>query len=487
MERNKINEIGITGNLFWRIAERFGAKSVELVVSIILARILLPEDYAIIALISAFISILQVFVDSGLGNALIQKKDADDIDFSTVFYFNIIFCLALYFLFFLVAPLIAAFYEDENLTPFIRVLGMTIVISGVKNVQQAYVSRHMLFRRFFFATSGGTIGAAVVGIALAYSGYGIWALVAQQVFNTAVDTIILWITVEWRPKHLFSFARLKELYSYGWKLLASHLLDTVYVNIRQLIIGIKYTKDDLAFYNRAEQFPLFIISIINTSISSVLFPVVSSVQDDKGRVKALIKRAIKISTYIIAPMMLGLAACSDSVVKLVLTEKWLGCVPYLRIFCITYIFYPLHLLNLDAMKALGRSDLFLRLEIIKKIMGLIVLFSTMWFGVMAMAYSALFTSLMSQIINSWPNKKLLNYPYLEQLKDILPAILLALGMGAVVYCVQFLHLNNWLTLLIQVPLGVSLYVAGSKLFRLESYEYVLHIGKNVLSNHLKKV
>ncbi len=224
-------------NMLWRLAERLGAKGVEFVVSIVLARLLVPEVYGTIALVTVFITIMQVFVDSGLGNALVQKKDADQTDFSTVFYFNIAFCIVLYALLFLCSPLIAAFYNDPELTPVIRVLGLTIVVSGVKNVQQAYVSRHMLFHRFFYATLGGTVGAAVIGIYLAYHGYGVWALVAQQVFNVTLDTIILWFTVKWRPTWAFSINRLKELFSYGWKLLASHLIDTIYNEIRQLIIG----------------------------------------------------------------------------------------------------------------------------------------------------------------------------------------------------------------------------------------------------------
>lgn len=472
-------------NMIWRLAERLGAKGVEFVVSIILARLLVPEVYGTIALVTVFIRIMQVFVDSGLGNALIQKKDADQVDFSTVFYFNIVFCLALYLLVFIAAPWIAAFYNDELLTPVVRVLGLTIVISGVKNVQQAYVSRHMLFHRFFYATLGGTIGAAVLGIYLAYHGFGVWALVAQQVFNVLLDTIILWFTVKWRPILAFSFSRLKTLYSYGWKLLVSHLIDTVYSDIRSLIIGKKYSKADLAYYNRAKQFPLFITSNINTSINSVLFPAMSSVQDDKEHVKAMTRRAIKISTYIMAPMMLGLAACGKPIIQILLTEKWLPCVPYLTIFCITHMFYPLHSSNLNAMKALGRSDLFLKLEVIKKIVGMIALLISMQYGVMAMAYSLLFTSVISQIVNTWPNNKLLNYHYFEQLRDILPGILLAAVMALIVYAVEFIGLNMYLTLLIQVPLGVVIYVAGSKLLRLDSFDYLLGMIKEFLKK-LKK-
>lgn len=474
---------GVLPNFFWRLAERFGAQGVALVVSIILARLLVPEVYGTIALVTVFTQILNVFVDSGFGNALIQKKDADDLDFSTVFYFNIAVCLLLYAGVFLAAPWIARFYNDLALTPVVRVLSLTLIISGVKNVQQAYVSRTMQFKRFFFATLGGTIGAAVIGIAMAYFGFGVWALVAQQIFNATVDTLILWITVKWRPKWMFSWQRLKGLFSFGWKLLASSLLDTVYSDLRQLIIGKLYTSSDLAQYNRGKQLPDLLVNNIDTSINSVLLPAMSQVQDDSARVKSMTRRAMKTSTYVIAPIMMGLAFTAEFVIRLLLTEKWMPCVPFLRIFCITYMFYPVHTANLNAIKAMGRSDLFLKLEIVKKMVGLIVLLSTMWFGVMAMAYSLLFTSITSQIINSWPNQKLLDYSYPEQIRDILPGILLAVLMGCCVYPIQWLGLPDAVTLLIQVPLGAVIYIGVSAVLRLDSYKYVM----KEIQPYLKKI
>ena len=473
-------------NALWRFAERMGAKLVALIVEIVIARELNPEDYGTIALITVFTSILQVFVDSGLGSALIQKKDADDLDFSTVFYVNVSFCLVLYALMFFCAPLIASFYNDPELTPLIRVLSLTLVISGVKNVQHAYVSRNMLFKRFFFATLGGTIGAAVVGIVMAYSGFGVWALIAQMLFNTLVDTIILWITVKWRPKKMFSFKRLKVLFSFGWKLLVSALLETVYTEIRQLIIGKKYTKEDLSFYNQGNKYPYLLVSNINVSIDSVLLPSMSNVQDDVKQLKSMTRRAIKTSSYLLMPLMCGFAVCADSIISILLKDKWLPCVPFLRIFCITYAFYPIHTSNLNALKAMGRSDLFLVLEILKKAVGIISIIVALLYGVMAMAYSMLFTSFMSQLINSWPNKKLMNYGYLEQIKDMLPNILLSLFMGACVYCITFFNLGNIITLIIQVLLGVLIYVAGSIIFHIDSFEYCFTMMKGLLKRRGNK-
>lgn len=468
----------VTVNFFWRFLERCGAQGVTFIVSIVLARLLDPNVYGTVALVTVFTTIMQVFIDSGMGNALIQKKDADDLDFSSVFFFNISVCSFLYLIMFFAAPFIAGFYKMPELTPIVRVLSLTLVISGVKNVQQAYVSRNMLFKKFFFSTLGGTIGAAVVGITMAYLGFGVWALVVQMLFNTAVDTIILWITVKWRPKMIFSFKRLKALFSYGWKLLASSLLDTVYNDLRQLIIGKLYTSNDLAFYNQGKKFPQLIVTNINTSIDSVLLPTMSKAQDDKNVVRSMTRRAIKTSTYLMMPIMMGLAVCAEPLVSLILTDKWLPCVLFLRVFCISYAFYPIHTANLNAIKAMGRSDLFLKLEIIKKIVGLIAILITMWISVEAMAYSLLITTVLNQIINSWPNKKLLGYSYLEQIKDMLPQIGLSLIMGAAIYLVQLAGFSSIITLCIQIPLGMIIYIALSKLLHIESFEYVISMLKS---------
>lgn len=469
-------------NLIWRFAERCGAQGVSFIVSIILARILDPKDYGLIALVTVFTTILNVFVDSGMANALIQKKDADDVDFSSVFYFNFAVCILLYGVMYIASPWVAAFYQKTELTAIVRVLSLTLVISGVKNVQQAYVSRNMLFKNFFYSTLGGTIFSAILGIALAYKGYGVWALVAQQLANACMDTVILWITVKWRPKLVFSWTRLKGLLSFGWKLLVSSLIDTVYNNLRQLIIGKMYTSSDLAYYNKGKQFPNMIVTNINSSIDSILLPTMSKVQDSRQQVKNMTRRAIKTSTYIMAPLMMGLAFSAPSVVELLLTDKWLPCVPYMRIFCITFMFYPIHTANLNAIKAMGRSDLFLKLEIAKKVVGMVLLISTMWFGVMVMAYSLLISSLLSQIINTWPNRKLLNYGYMEQLKDILPGILLAVMMGICISFVELLGVSALPTLIIQIIVGAIIYISISAIMKMESFMYL----REILQGFVKK-
>ncbi len=463
----------VLSNFIWRFAERVGAQGVRLLVELVLARVLLPDDYGLIALVTVFITILNVFVDSGLGNALIQKKDADDLDFSSVFWFNIIWCIILYGLLFIISPFLASFYGRIELTGVLRILGLQVIISGVKNVQQAYVSRTMQFKRFFFATLGGTIGAAFIGIWMAYNGYGVWALVAQQLFNTLIDTIILWITVKWRPKRQFSLARLKKMFTYGWKLLVSALLDTIDAQIHQLIIGKRYSSSDLAFYNRGTQYPSFIVGNVNTAIDSVLLPVMSKAQDSADEVKAMTRRAMKISTYVMAPMMMGLAFIGEPVVRLLLTEKWLPCVPFMRIFCINHMFFSVHTANLNAIKALGRSDMFLKLEIAKKIVSLVILFISMNISVEAIAYSTLLINVINMAINNFPNRKLLNYGLGQQMKDIMPSILLSIFMGMCVYFVSYLNLPDIIICIIQIILGAFIYLASSYLLKFESLTYIV--------------
>ena len=474
------NRKSVFSNLIWRFMERCGAQLVSVVVSFVLARMLDPAVYGLVAKVTIITSIMLVFVDSGMANSLIQKKDPDDLDFSSVFFFNVAFCLVLYVGLFFAAPLIAEYNGQPELTAIVRVLGLTVVVAGVKNVQQAYVSKTMQFKRFFFATLGGTAVSAAVGIAMAYKGFGVWALVAQQLSNVTINTCVLWLTVGWRPKAMFSIERLRALLGYGWKLLASGLLDTVYNKLREIFIAVFYTDTDLAFYNRGNALPNLIVENINSSIDSVLLPVLSAEQDHAEQVREMTRRAIKVSSYIIMPLMMGLAVCAEPFVRFFLTEKWLPCVPYLRIFCFTYSFYPLHTANLNAIKAMGRSDLFLILEIVKKAVGITALLLTMRLGVYPMALSLLATSVLSQIINAWPNSRLLNYSYLRQLADLLPTILLAAAMGACVYPVSLLGLSDIVTLVIQVPLGVLVYVLGSKLLRIDSFEYLMSIVKKLV-------
>lgn len=463
----------VLSNFIWRLLERFGAQGVTFIVSLVLARLLGPEVYGTVAIVLVFIAIFDVFVDSGLGNALIQKKDADDVDFSSVFYFNIAACIVLYLIVFLLAPVFALLYKNDMFVPVLRVMGLELIISGFKNIQFAYVSRHLEFKKFFFATLTGTIIAAPVGIVMALRGYGVWAIVSQNLSNITIDTIILWITVKWRPIKTFSWEKLKGLLSYGWKLLASSLLETVYQKLRQLIIGRRYSTTDLAYYNKGETFPNTAVNNVNSAMNSVLFPVMSENQDKPENIKAITKKAISIGSYVLMPMMAGLAACAEPLVLLMLGEAWLPCVPYLQVFCFVYAFYPFHVANLNAIKAVGRSDIYLKQEIAKKIVGILAIIVTMRISVFAIALGLVFTDLIDQVINSFPNGKLINYAYKEQLEDLAGPFFLSVMMGGIVYLINFVPISSFLQLIIQIPLGISLYVALSKLYRLDIFKYLI--------------
>ncbi len=471
----------ISTNVIWRFMEKFSAKAVTFIVSIILARLLIPEAYGTVALVTVFTSILEVFVDSGLGSALIQKKDADDIDFSSVFYFNVAMCFILYCGMFLAAPYIARFYHVSELTPIIRVQSVTLIISGVKNIQFAYISRHMMFKKFFWATLFGTVVSAVVGLAMAYKGFGVWALVVQPIINYAIDTIVLWCTVEWRPKAVFSWKRLKELLSYGWKLLTAKLLNTGYMKARDLLIGKVYSTEDLAFFNKGDAYPGMLVPNITTSIDGVIFPAMAKKQDDEKQLRELVKKSIHCSSFFVLPMMAGLIACANPLIELLMTSKWLPCVPYLYMFCIVYAFWPLSIANLNSIRALGRSDIFLKLEIIEKIVGIVLLVITMRISVFAMGISYMIGELFSAAIVMIPNKKFINYGPLAQIKDILPLIVGSVVMGGVVYMIQLINLSCLTTLLIQVPVGILIYLGIAKIFHFYGFSYFANIMKKKLN------
>ena len=482
MKKESIRGSIISG-LVWKFAERIGAQGIGFIVSIVLARLLCPEDYGLISLITIFLTVSGVFIQSGFGTALIQKKDADNIDFSTVFYFNILMSLIFYFLLYIISPYIAKFYNEPTLTTIVRVMSMSLIISAVNNVQHAYVSKTMQFKRFFYSTLVGTILSSFVGVGMAYMGFGMWAIVAQQLSNTLIDTIVLWFTVKWRPQLVFSIERLKSLFSFGWKLLLSGLIDTLYNNIHGLLIGKIYNSSLLGLYNRGNQFPSMIVSNVDGPIQSVLLPALSEEQDNKEKLKAMVRRSIVTSSFIIYPMMVGMAAVAKPMVSILLGEKWLECVFFLRISCITLAFWPIHTSNLQAINAIGRSDIFLKLEIIKKILGISVLVISIPFGINVMVIGGAFTSFISTIINAFPNKKLLGYSFVEQWKDLIPSLVLSLGMGIVVMSVELLGFNSYITLLIQIPVGALTYFGGAYLLKFECFTYLL----SMINNKTRKV
>lgn len=465
--------------LFWRYLERTIAQGIQLAVFLVLARLLMPEEYGMMSLVTVFINIALVFVQSGFGNALIQKKEANHEDFSTVFYFSILFGVALYVLMFLAAPWISGFYRYEGLTPVIRVLSLSLILAGINNVQQAYVSRTMQFKKFFFSTVFGSILSAVTGIGAALAGLGIWALVIQQLTNQLTDTLILWITVGWRPRREFSLSSMKEIYNYGWKLLCSSLLDTVYNNLYTLVIGKRFSSSQVGYFDKGRQFPSLIIVNINATIQSVMFPALSSQQTDQKRLKAMTRRAITTSTFLIFPCMMGLAVTAEPLILLLLTKKWLPAVKFLQCYCLIYALWPVHTANLQAINAVGRSDLYLKLELIKKGTGLLILLITLPVGLDAMMAGSCVNAFIGLFLNALPNSRLLGYSLRELLKDLAPSGFLSLVMGGVVFAAGLFITNPLFKLLVQIPTGILCYVLTASLFQAESFNYIKDILKQI--------
>ncbi|MHA5065621.1 lipopolysaccharide biosynthesis protein [Cetobacterium somerae] len=468
----------IIGSLIWKFLERGGTQGIQFVIQIILARILTPEDYGVIAIITIFIALANVFVQNGLSTALIQKQDADEEEFSSVFYLSLLIACFLYCILYITAPLISDFYKDAILTKVLRVLSLTLFLGAFNSIQNTIIAKNMDFKKQFFSSVIAITVSGVFGIFMAYNNFGIWSLVYQQLCNQLLICIILLNTVKWRPKRMFSFYKIKKLFVFGSKILFSSLLDTLYVNITSLVIGRVYTPLMLGYYNRGNQFPQLIVSNFNGSIQAVIFPTLAKEQDNKDKVKAIVRRSIVTSSYIIFPLMIGLMVIAEPLIKLLLTNKWLPSVPYLRIFCLSYALWPIHTANLQAINAIGRSEVFLKLEIIKKILGIIILLITIKYGVYAIAVGVLISGILSSFINGYPNKKLLKYGYLEQVKDIIPSLLISLLMGMIIYSIFFLKLNDLLTMIIQIILGIIIYIILSYSLKLECFFYIIRALKN---------
>ena len=465
--------------LFWKLMERFGVQIVQFVLQIILARLLSADYYGILSLMVIFTTLANVFIQNGFNTALIQGKDVTEDDYSSVFWVSLGIAGIIYGVLFFGAPVIAKFYEMPDLVVPFRVLCLMLFPGAVNSIQLAKTSREMNFRNVFYSNLGGILISGTVGIAIAYMGGGLWALVIQTMLNIVAACVVMWFTVKWRPRLICDLNRVKVLFSYGWKLLVSGLLDTLYHNLSSLVIGIKYSSEDLGFSNRGSQFPSFLVNCINGAVQSVLLPAMSAEQDDKTQVKTLMRTSVTVCSYIIFPMMAGLAAVATPLVRLLLTDKWLPCVPYLQIACFCLAFYPVHTSNLQAINAMGRSDIFLKLEVIKKAVGLVaLLISVFCFDTpLAIAATGIFTTIISCFINAFPNKKLIDYSYSEQMKDILPSFLAAVLMCGCVLTVQLLHLGTILTLIVQIFLGIVIYVALSAVLKLEPFRMLLDILK----------
>lgn len=465
----------ITG-LFWKILENGGAQGVQFVVAIILARLLTRSEYGTVGIIMIFITIANVIVQSGFSTALIQRQKADETDFSSVCYFSLGAALAMYALLWGMAPWIARFYEIEELLSIVRVLAFVLFPGAVISVQTAWVSRQMEFKGLFLSTFAASVFSGIISIFMAYSGFGVWAMVGQQLSYYVSLMLVLFVTVSWKPAFLFAWKSIRELLGFGWKLLAASLIDTLFNNLYGLIMGKIYNEEVLGIYNRGEQFPKLIVNNLGAAIQSVLLPAFSSKQGDAGAMKHMLRRAVRLSSFLVLPMLFGLCAVADTLVLALLGEKWLACVPYLRIMCVAYSFWPIHITNLQAINAAGRSDMFLKLEIVKKAMGLMGLAVGIKFGPLVLISIKAALDFLTTFVNAWPNKKLLGYGIFSQWADILPSAGISLIMCGAVYGIgPFLPGGVWMRLAGQVLCGAGAYIFLAAVFRMESFEYLLGI------------
>lgn len=465
--------------LLYMFFERVGAQGISFCVQILLARILLPEEYGVIALITVFIEICDTFVTYGFGSSLVAKKDADSKDFSTCFYFGVCLSLVVYIIIFLSAPKISLFNNNSLLTPLIRVMAFRIPIAAVNTVQHAYVQKKMWFKKFFYSTLIGTLITGIIAVVMAYKGLGVWALVEQYLGKALIDTVCLWVLVDWRPTREFSFSRLKLIYNYGWKILAVALIDRIYSRLRNFIIGKQYSSADLAYYNRGYSFPSFGMRLVEPTVNKVLFPALAQCQDDQAQMRNITRKVIMASTYLISPIMVGLFVAAKPLVLLLLTEKWLPCVIYLQIGCIANLFRPNQFINNCVIKASGNSALLLKLDVVKKAIGLCILLISMNYGVFWIAFSIVLVYFISMVINIAPNRIILDYGYVEQGKDFAKNLIPALIMGVCVYPISYTSLRPVQVLTAQVIAGVFLYVLISVVFHNESYIIIKNILKNI--------
>ena len=483
-----MNKNGIMNGLIWKLLERFGVSGVQFILQIVLARLLDPEHYGVLSIMIIFTSLANVFIQNGFNTALIQNKDVTEEDYSSVLWVSLGITVILYSVIFFGAPLIGDFYAMPDIVTPLRVLALMLFPGALNSIQLAKVSRDMDFKKVFYSNIGGVIVSGIIGIIIAYLGGGLWALVAQTLLNVLVACLVMCFTAKLKLYFTCNLRRVKILFSYGWKLLVSSLIDTLYTELRSLVIGKKYDSGTLGYYNRGKQFPQFIINAINGAVQSVMLPAMSAEQDDKTQVKTIMRGSITVSAYIVFPVMAGLAAVAQPLVSLLLTDKWLPCVPYLQIYCFSFAFYPVHSCNLQAINAMGRSDIFLKLEIIKKVYGLTCLAIAVFCfeSPIAIAMTGVVTTIISCFVNASPNKRLIDYSYFQQMKDILPSLFMAGIMCAMVLLIGETGFEPFITLILQVITGVAVYLMLSVILRPTPYKMIIKQIKEIFGNRLNK-
>ncbi len=470
--------------MIWKLLEKISAQGMSLIIQLVLARLLLPEEYGLIGLLTIFITISDVFILQGLTTALIQKKDADDIDFSSVFFANIAVSLVLYGILCLIAPVVASFYKQSRLAVIMRVLSLNVVIGAIPAVHNAILSRQLDFRKSFFRNISNVMTQGAVGITLALLGSGAWAMVFSRLAGTLVGAVVLCATVKWKPVKAFNMERVKRLFSYSSKVLTTNLLNTVFNNIHSLVIGRAYSATDVGYYQRGQQIPQSMMSAVDGSLSEVLYPTFSKCQNDLVLLKNAVRKSVSTSMYVVLPMLMGLLAVSEPLTLVLLTEKWLPSVPFMQLSCVVCMFWPLaH--RTHALNALGKSGVTLKLSLISKATTLIAIFLCLRAGIYALMLGTICASCISVIISSHYVKKYIGYTVKELLCDVLPPLLLSLAMCGCVLVVGLLKLPTIVILVLQVVTGVAVYAGLSVAFRLEAFSWMLNMLKNTTYKKLK--
>lgn len=472
--------------LGWSAADNIIKIGITFVVSIVLARLLSPDEYGLIGILTIFISIFNFIVDSGFTNALIRKQDATEKDYSTVFYTNLVVSIFMALALFFCAKPIAHFFEREELVALTQVMSCIVVINALCIVQKARTTKTIDFKTQTKVTAIASIVSGVIGISMAYMGYGVWALVGQQISAQILTTTFFWIFNRWMPKLIFSWDSFKEMWSFGWKLLASGLIDTAWKEVYQVVIVKCYAPATLGLYTRAKQFSDLCSSNLTTIIQRVSYPVLSSIQDDRARLKAAYQRVIKTTMLPTFVLMLGMAACAKPMILCLIGEKWLGCVPMLQIICTFGMLYPLHAINLNMLQVQGRTDLFLKLEIIKKVIAVGPLLLGIFISIYWMLAGSLITSLNAYYLNAYYSGPFLNYSIKEQVKDILPSFLVAITMAIPVFAMSFIPLNHFVLLPLQILVGAVIVIAICEKTKLTEYLEIKGIAMPIINKVIKR-
>lgn len=481
MKNKDLKSRAITGFL-WKLAEKFGVYFVQFVIQIILARILLPREYGIVGLLSIFITVSDVFIQQGLTTALIQKKDADDLDFSSVYFANLMMGMIIYAILFFLAPLIAWFYNEESLVSLLRILSLNVILGSFAAVHNAILTRNLEFKKSFYRNGAGVLAQGIVGIAAAILGCGAWALVYSKVASALIGTIVVVRTVEWKPKWIFSLERVKCLFGFSSKMLVNNLLNTIFNNINSLIIGHYYTSSDLGYYQRGQQMPQVPMTAIDGSFNEVLYPALSSVQDDLEKLKNVLRRSMKMSTFLVFPMMAGLYAVAEPLTVVLLTEKWLPAVPFFKLQCIICSFWILSARG-HALNAIGRSDVSLATGIISKIITLVLLFAFIGKGIAAVMWATILTSVLCFGIGVYCSQKYIGYTFGELIADIGPSFAISVVMCGIVSLFNLFDISYLLKLLLQVATGVGIYLFGALTFQKSLMLYMLSTAKQIKKYH----